>query len=294
MRKLTIILAIFIAGCATDDGLGTPRLTQSNGNDPGKAEDECFPAFGSNELNIATWNIEQFSLSNTNIALVQEIIERLDVDLIAVQEILSEVDFLSMLDELDGWIGLVSSQSGLKTGYIVKSAAFERFQEPIELFQEQNDLFPTHPLLLQMIHVSGLNVSFINYYSLRMADTVGTADTADLRFEASRHLKEYMDSTQTLVPIVVLGDFNADLGVQSPYYNFQLDAEHYLFADASLGTENGDDFSIPSLQTDHDHLLITNELFNNLRYAEVILPEACIANYGSQVSKHRPVMATLK
>ncbi|MEO1255622.1 MAG: endonuclease, partial [Bacteroidota bacterium] len=78
------------------------------------------------------------------------------------------------------------------------------------------------------------------------------------------------------------------------FKNFIDDTENYIFADFPINEGSSADFSYPSWPSHLDHILLTNELCDNLVSSYTIRLDDCVSGYFSQVSDHRPVMVTLK
>ena len=64
---------------------------------------------------------------------------------------------------------------------------------------------------------------------------------------------------------MVIGDFNDELNdnfINNIFQNFIDDFENYLFTDMSIANGNPQNFSFPNWPSHIDHILITNELFD--------------------------------
>ena len=72
-----------------------------------------FPIIGSdNSLDILTWNIETFPKHNETISYLTDIINDIDVDIIALQEITNQNDFDELISMLNGdWSGYRSANT---------------------------------------------------------------------------------------------------------------------------------------------------------------------------------------
>ena len=63
---------------------------------------QTYPEFGSSEtLDIVTWNIENFPKHNYTVDYVIEVVEQINVDIIALQEISGSSDFMSIIPNLE-------------------------------------------------------------------------------------------------------------------------------------------------------------------------------------------------
>jgi endonuclease/exonuclease/phosphatase family metal-dependent hydrolase len=82
-------------------------------------------------LDIVTWNIEWFPKDgNATVEYVTEIIEALDCEIYAIQEIDDTVAFNQLLDNLEGYEGTYESSYFAGLGYIYKkNEAREKNQE---------------------------------------------------------------------------------------------------------------------------------------------------------------------
>ena len=111
-------------------------------------------------------------------------------------------------------------------------------------------------------------------------------------------LKAYIDENLSNEKVIVLGDLNDD--ISEPYQNnvFQdvlNDSDNYQFGDLIIAQGNSSDWSFPNWPSHLDHILITNELFNELDSIEVktIKIDDYVSGgwteYDQNISDHRPV-----
>ena len=263
-----------------------------DGSDPGKQASTCYPSFAENQLNVVTWNIERFPIASSTVIKVRSIIENLDADIIAVQEITDPDEFLALGALINGWNATYSDVGGsIELGYFYKVDAFRSFGTLSELTIGSSYSFPREPVVVTATHASGLEVTFINIH-LKCCGEFGSTDY-DRRLEASEQLKEYIDKNLSDQAVIVLGDWNDDLQeVNTPFENFIADDENYLFADMEIALGSSVNFSYPSWPSHLDHILITDELFEHLDAVMTINPNDCVDNYPGTVSDHRPVLAS--
>ena len=74
-----------------------------------------------NSFDIITWNLEWFpKQGSTTIDSVKEIIEVINAEIIAVQEISNVSDFNQLVNKLDSYNGYSTNTSNLNLGYIYK------------------------------------------------------------------------------------------------------------------------------------------------------------------------------
>lgn len=249
------------------------------------------PATSEEELTIVTWNIENFPLNgSTTINTVIDIIENMDADVIALQEMDEISAFNTLVNSLDGWEGQIEDvRGGIELAYLYKTSEINSFSTLSTIYNDDRSAFPRQPVLTTITHVSGLEVTLINIH-LKCCGVTGSED-ANRREAASERLEDYIDNNLATDNVVVLGDYNDDIS-DGPFDNFLDNSENYLFADFEIGEGDSDNWSYPSWPSHLDHILITNELFDNLVKTETLKLDQEVSSYLTQVSDHRPVAAT--
>ena len=103
----------------------------------------CLTPLNSNVLDIVTWNIQQFPKADNNtINLVEEIIENMRADIIAVQEITDINAFNTLVNQLEGYSGKIYNLSGgLDMGYIYKDSEITSFSDLSIIFESDQSAF---------------------------------------------------------------------------------------------------------------------------------------------------------
>jgi len=247
-------------------------------------------------LDIVTWNIEHFPKNNLTVSYLAELINSMNVDIIAMQEIWGDgasVSFENLKTKLDGWDGSRKS-SGL--AYLYKTELiFNRLSE----IEELNDILRT-PYLLS-INIDGENIFIINNH-LRANYNDGNWDE-DERKEALGKLEEYINQFLPEENVILLGDLNDELNdSMNVFQNFINDSTNYKFVDIDLAYGSKANWSYPGWPSHLDHILITNELFdefdNEGSSVQTIRLEEYFDNgwteYENYISDHRPVGLSLK
>tara|TARA_B100000315_G_scaffold218843_1_gene220398 strand:- start:25365 stop:25961 length:597 start_codon:yes stop_codon:yes gene_type:complete len=118
-------------------------------------------------------------------------------------------------------------------------------------------------------------------------------------------LKEYIDTNFPNNNVIVLGDLNDILTDDSENNVFQMiinDTENYLFADMEIAEGSSSEWSYPWWPSHIDHILITNELFdefeNNSSEVQTIkideYMDGGFDEYYENISDHRPVAMKLE
>jgi hypothetical protein len=120
------------------------------------------------------------------------------------------------------------------------------------------------------------------------------------RYLASNLSKSYIDNYLPDKSVFLLGDLNDRITDPDPnnvFINFLNDSENYLFADTDIATGGSTNWSYPSWPSHLDHILITNELFDETQNSsyeiKTLKIEQYLPNgwneYEANVSDHRPV-----
>lgn len=309
MKRLLPIAFVFLFSCQeqitpiikpiTDGGNtggntggGTTDCTISSFTPvPGKYA-SCFPLMGDETFDIVTWNIEQFPKSGNTIPLVAEIIQSLNADIIALQEINSASAFNTLKGLLPGWDGFIPKQNNsLQVGYLYKTAEIS-ISGTQELFTDDASSFPRPAYVTTATHVSGKSITLINLH-LKCCDD---GNSIERRRTASQKLKNHIDTNLSSASVVVLGDFNEDITEpegNGVFNNFKEDSNNYRFANMNIAMCSSENWSYPSWPSHLDHILITNELFSLVEDVRTLKVNACESQYYSTVSDHRPVMLRL-
>ena len=255
---------------------------------------QCTPAQSTDELEVVTWNIENFPMTSGTMASVIAIIQDMNADIYAVQEIDEISAFNAVVSSLMGYEGEVTDvNGGIELGYIYKTSEIVSISTPEKLFEGQTRPFPREPVEVEITHINGLTVKLINIH-LKCC-----SGSEDRRTDASNRLKSYIDDNFPNDEVIILGDWNEDFDTGSSFTNFLNDTQNFIFADLPIYNGPGADFSFPctgaSFCPSHiDHILVSNELCDNLVAAYTARLDDCVSDYSSQVSDHRPVMIKLK
>ena len=270
------------------------------------AQDIGDLSFGEeNSLEIATWNIEWFPKNGqTTVDYVTEIIQALDIDVLAIQELDNTSMFDQMLEDLVDYEGYYESAWFAGLAYIYKTDAVE-INDIYEIYTTSPywSPFPRSPMVMDM-NFMGENYFIINNHFKCCGDGFlemnNDWDEEARRYLASSLLKEYIDANLPYENVIVLGDLN-DILTDTPENNvFQMfldDPSNYMFADMEIAEGTSSHWSYPTWPSHIDHLLITNELSNELENSNSDVQTINIDEYldggwyeyDQNISDHRPV-----
>ena len=266
--------------------------------------------FGSDStLEILSWNIEWFPKNGqTTVNYVTAIIQALDVDVLAIQEVDNTNMFDQMLDELTQYGGYYESAWFAGLAYIYKTDVID-INDIYEIYTTSPywSPFPRSPMVMDM-NFMGENIIIINNHFKCCGDGYldidDSGDEETRRYIASNLLKEYVDTYFPNYNVIILGDLNDILIDDSDNNVFQIildDPENYLFADMDIAQGSSSGWSYPTWPSHIDHILITNELFDELENYSSDIQTIKIdeylnggwSEYDQNVSDHRPVALKL-
>lgn len=256
-----------------------------------------------NSLDIATWNIEWFPKNNQiTINHVTEIINLLELDILAIQEVDDTTMFDQMLDSLPEYTGYYESSWFAGLAYIYKTGPVE-INDIYEIYTTSSywNAFPRSPMVMD-VNFMGVNYFIINNHfkccGNGIIDFGNTSDEENRRYTAINLIKEYIDTNLSNHKVVVLGDLNDDINESPPNNVFQEvldDSAHYRFADLEIAQGNNSEWSFPNWPSHLDHILITDEIFNeinNIKVETIKIDEYLEGGWNEfdqNISDHRPV-----
>ncbi len=258
-------------------------------------------------LEIATWNIENFPKGGKNtIESTALLIQNLDIDLIAVQEIASVNAFDSLMSKLGTWNGILSgdtynSSEYQKTGIIYKTDIISIGSGTVRsLFEDDSYAFPRPPLaaFVEIRDDDGIKFDF-NIIVLHLK-AYGDEISEARRRSACLKLKDYIDqeiAAGSDSDFVVLGDWNdqlTDTGEDNVFSPFLDDPDHYLFLTGSLINQHS--YIDTRYKSLIDHILVSRNCLEEYAQGdtEVLYLDEMYPDYPAIISDHRPVLAVFR
>ena len=278
---IVTILAIFIISCAED------KETDSSFSSINIGTDSTF--------DIITWNIENFPKQNSTVDYLLELIPIFDADIIALQEIESATDFQNLINSLDNYDGIITNSASYNINLAFLYSNNLEVEATYEIFTDNWWSFPRSPLVAHIIW-NEKNIYIINNHFKAMGGT----ENEDRRKSASEKLEDYVNEYLSVENVIILGDLNDELN-ENPsnnvFQNFINDALNFKFTDMEIAYSSSSNRSYPSWPSQLDHILITNELFdefdNEGSSVQTIRLEEYFDNgwteYENYISDHRPV-----
>ncbi len=260
-------------------------------------------------LEVMTWNIQNFPKNGeTTTNNVSQIIINLDVDLLALQEIEDTNVFKQMVNDLSGYEADFRPSYMANLAYIYKTDEIQ-IDDIYEIYtaQSYSGIFPRSPLVMEFTFKNREYIAINNHFKCcgdGILDLDDYNDEETKRYHASNYLKDYIDNNFPEENVIMLGDLNDELTDETQNNVFQQildDPDNYSFADMEIANASSSEWSYPTWPSHLDHILITNELFNE--FEKDISDIQCIKlddyftngwnEYESKVSDHRPVALKL-
>jgi len=259
-------------------------------------------------FDVVTWNIEWFGSDNRGpapdlqISNVVEVVETIDAELYAFQEISNRSRFLDMAESLDNYRGFVSFYpQDQQTAYLFKNSIVDSLDSG-EL-REGQDSFDwasgRFPLFFEFDATIGETTQRITSYNFH-AKALGDRSSYNRRQNAAASLKEFLDDSKSNDNLIVLGDFNDQLNFStynqevSPYSIFVED-ENYFAVTKSLEDAGFVSFLGSQFRSMIDHIVVTNALIEgHLENAQRVEDTSYIENFTTTTSDHAPVWSRFR
>ena len=266
-----------------------------------------YPEIGSSEsLDVITWNIENFPKHSNTITYVTEIINDINVDIIALQEIADQNAFNELVENLnDTWVGYRAANSNYgELSYLINLDYINVLQTPYTILNQYEHYFAYRPPYVLKISFNDEEYILIDVHFKCCGDDHlddgNYWDEEYRRLQASRYLKDYIDYYFEQDNVIILGDFNdvlTDPVSDNVFIDF-INDENYYFADTHIAEGPVSDWSFPNWPSHIDHILITDELFDNVSNDLVFTFKVdeymnSWQQYDNYISDHRPVVVNV-
>ncbi|MBS9768781.1 MAG: endonuclease/exonuclease/phosphatase family protein [Flavobacteriaceae bacterium] len=273
---------------------------------------DCLVATSDKKLEIVTWNVEHFPIKpymtemseKKREKIVQKRIEEfayciqnMNVDILALQEIRDKKSLDQLLSYLPDYKGVIMQRSQQNLAFIYKKSEITLNKKPYGILKYNQKEFAGRTPFLLPIHSksTGLDIILINTHLKAFGDN----KSQKKRFASCRLLKNWIDSNHPNDNVIVLGDMNdiiTDSKKQNVFQVFLNDSPNYQFADMEIAQDNNKimwSYQGKRHLSHLDHIIITNELFDNQENTYTYTFESCDRNYKNVVSDHQPVCLVL-
>ena len=303
MRQMILVL---MSGCLLPEAKRSPQSVEGDWTSSStqlQLDPVCSDLTPSEKLHIVTWNIQWFPKNGRiTVDYVSDIINQLDIDVLAVQELDDRRVFDQLLSSLPGYEGYYESAWFAGLAYIYKSDVIE-INDIYEIYSTSPYwlAFPRSPMVMDMNAYGERYVIVNNHLKCcgnGYLDVNDEQDEETRRYQAANYLKQYIDTNWPDSKVMVLGDLNDNIAEDPSNNVFQgfLDfPERYRFVDMDIATGSHLDWSFPSWPSHLDHILVTDELFLQVQNSEVYTIKidsqmgGGFFQYEQDISDHRPV-----
>lgn len=260
-------------------------------------------------LETVTWNLkwygsdsngpsdEDLQTSNT-----LQIIDSLEADLFAMQEISSQQALNNLTSRMKGYRGFVANHIGYdqKTAFVFNTQTIDSVSSgPIEEFQDEDDWAGRLPFYFAFNYTYGEQDISVPVYAIVVhGKCCSDKESYQRRMRAAESLYTYLTRNKPNANIIFLGDYNDDVDesiyqeARTPYASFVNDENNFSVVTQAL-SKNGQSSTISYPET-IDHITISNEMtpyyqMNSVRALTKVT--SFIEAYGSTTTDHYPVMA---
>ncbi|RZA25285.1 MAG: hypothetical protein EOP10_07315 [Proteobacteria bacterium] len=264
------------------------------------AQIEALTPIGTaDSIEIGAWNIENYPKTAQSKNMVSKVLNKLDIDIMGVEEIASTEVFNDLLKEMPSFAGVIAGMNGgqksQNVGVIYRSSEFKMVAAK-ELFTGQNDAFPRPPLAVRLDPIKeGRNDIMVIIVHLK---AFGDEDSAQRRERANIALQGYaadLLANEPKLQIVLLGDFNQPLGtplereVFRPWFDRP---ETYSVKTDSNVKKNDYSFFGNAFFSFIDHIIASN----NFVMEEPMVPklQTKISDFELHASDHLPVIGIIR
>lgn len=304
MKKilLLIFVVMLIYGCGENENFAPDKIEEINYSNLFFGSDSTF--------DILTWNLKEFPINDYQTTdYVAYAILYLNPDVIAFQEIQSGTYFynllekLNTLDSLNTWEKKKSHSAyedyNLAYLYNTNTIECDIDLDIYEIFNDDDEghywAFPRAPLIFELSWNENDIIICNNHFK-----ALSGQENEARRKAASDSLHFYFSTNLPQHNLIMLGDLNDDLTEpldDNVFESFLADTLNYQFVDMEIALSDTADWSYPSWPSHLDHILISNELFdemeNNASKVKTISIDEYLQNgwteYENNISDHRPV-----
>ncbi len=298
-----------VASVFNDQPQLLPRTVDDLGVEPFSYEGDEYPT--DQTLDVVTWNIEWFGRADRGpddvelqVGNVIQIIEDIQADVFAVQEIYDNELFRSTISEVDGYSAFVAETSfGLDLGYVYNTETVDSIDSQIlDSSHGMNSYDHAGRLPLEFTFETQLEgesreVTAINVHAKSAAGD-DPDESYERRVNASDQIRDYIVANLSRAnrKVIYLGDYNDQIvestynGERSPYSNFDNDSNFEVLT-KSLEEDEFFSFGFPPNRSMIDHITINDELFDFLiEGSQRVVTPRVVVDYLNTTSDHYPVL----
>jgi endonuclease/exonuclease/phosphatase family metal-dependent hydrolase len=254
-------------------------------------------------FDLVSWNIEWFPKNNNTSSNVQDILANLEADIYALQEIEDTTLLKQIVSNIPDYECYFKSSYYGGLAYVYNTNTIQ-VNSKYEIFTSNLywNTFPRSPQVLDFTFLGDEYIIINNHFKCcgdGILDVNNSNDEENRRLQAITLLKQFIDDNFSSKRVILLGDLNDNLTDNADnniFQDFINDTANYLFTDMQIAQGNSIDWSYPTWPSHLDHILITNELFDDFQNFNSLVSVIRIDdymsgwnNYENNVSDHRPI-----
>ena len=313
MNRALLLLTLTLAACGPEDTDSVVSFADSTKEYDDVASSLRMPSEDRAEtVDVGCWNVEWFGSPDdgpldevVQLRNVKNVIKQTNLDLVGLEEVVSEAAFKTLMAGLPAYDGLLVTDPRVAQGAAYYSA---REQKVALLFKKRFTVDSARLVVTEQSYAFAgrppmeVHLSFTEGGAPRTLVVVvahfkamANSDGYTRRITASNALKYFLDREYPTRWVLAIGDFNDDIDVStyqrkpSPFAPFVDDPAYRFTTDAlsAAGTSTTASFS-----STIDHHLATDELARRFveGSAKVLRPEAWVTDYVLKTSDHYPVI----
>ncbi len=258
-------------------------------------------------LDVITWNIEHFpKKGQVTIDYVTQIIQALDVDVVAIQEVSGETWLNQLIENLPGWNSYYAYNQYAALAFVYKESTIVN-PAFSQIYTGSHREFPRAPLVMEMDFNSEHFVIVDNHFKCcgdGILDLNDPWNEQTRRYDASNLLNQFIENSHPNDKVIVVGDLNdilTDIPANNVFRVFIDNPEKYMFTDMEIAMGSSSNWSYPTWPSHLDHILITDEIFNEFANSGSDIKTIKLDDYfnswydyDNNVSDHRPVGIKIK
>ncbi len=267
--------------------------------------ENTLKSFGTDStLDVITWNVQDFPKNENTYEYLKEMIEILNVDIIAFQEIKDSLLFNELVSELPLYDGFVKIDYILGLAYLYNKNTI-KVDSIYQIYTEYEhwNNFPRAPMLISFKY-NNESFTIINNHLKCCGDGKLEInikyDEEWRRYQAMSYILYYASENLINENHIILGDLNDEITDDEENNVFRYvinNLDKYIFADYEIAIGDSNFWSYPSYPSHLDHFIINNSLFDNFNnigsVCETIIAEnyfeGDLNTYDDFISDHRPV-----
>lgn len=300
-ERVSLLGLLVAAGAVACSGSGTDGpLDAGPDRDAGPTRDAGFAETTTRSFSLMTWNLQNFPKTPQTSTVVASLLDRLQPDLVGVQEIDDESAYRFFLSEHPDYEGSWVRGEFIAVGFMYRVDRV-RVSDVRPIFQDDGYAFPRAPLqaFVEVLGPTG-EVRFDFMFLVVHLKAQGDAQSQARREAAIEALDAYLVAELAAggeQDWIVVGDYNdrlTDSGNQNVFRRMLDQPDQYTFLTQRL--EQSGAFSYIPIPGFIDHILVTRDAIAEygLGRTEVLPLEMTEPSYVSLVSDHRPVRAVFE